>query len=229
MRYIIIVLMLANIGYFAWNYSNPTPVTAEPATSAPRPLLNTGLTLISEFDAATSEIALDARRQCSLVSGFASMEEAQSFMQEARNMRLEALLQSEQSGAAPQYRVYLPPTPSREIANLTLEDLSERLAAAELSVETYLITRGELENAVALGVFASREGAETVQSQVFAMGYTPFIEEITAAEGDIQVWLRPVDSLRVEQPEWLDLSAENGALSRSENLCQTIAQASQFQ
>lgn len=226
MRYIVIVLILANLGFFAWNFTQPLPAEEPPP---PRPLLNTGLTLVSEFEAASGDLALDARRQCSVVEGFADMQQAEAFALVARERSLQTLVQQEQSNQPPQYRVYLPPTPAREIANLTLADVSDRLLAAGLAIDTYLITRGELENAVALGVYETRALAQQVQGQVLQLGYTPFVEEIRAPDGQIQVVLRPPNSDRVEDAEWLDLSAENGALSRLEKLCQTIAQASQFQ
>lgn len=226
MKYILVLLVLANLGFFAWNYTQPLP---EAETPAPRPLLNTGLTLVSEYEAETDALALDARRLCSQVSGFDDSQQAESFIELARGRGLEALLQVEPSAEPAQYRLYLPPTPTREIANLTLEDIADRLQAAELSIDTYLITRGELENAVALGVYEDRGTAEAVQTQILGLGYTPFIEEIAASTAEVQVWLRAPNSGRINDAEWLDLSAENGNLTRLENLCQTIAQASQFQ
>ncbi len=226
MKYILILLVLVNLGFFAWNSYQPLPVAEE---ASPRPLLNTGLTLVSEFEADTSALAIEARRQCSLVSGFADSQEAESFMELARVSGLEAFLELTPSTEPAQFRLYLPPTPSREIANLTLDDIADRLQAAELSVDTYLITRGDLENAVALGVYEDRGAAEAVQTQVLSLGYTPFIEEIAGPAAAVQVWLRPPNSDRINDAEWLDLSAEIGNLTRLENLCQTIAQASQFQ
>ena len=226
MKYIAIVLLLANLGYFAWNYQQPL---SAPVPQTPRPLLNTGLTLISEYDQQSAALAQEAARQCSVVTGFVSVDEANGFIENARALNLQAFLNIGESQSEPQYRVYLPPTPSREIATLTLDDLSERLLTAELEIETYLITRGELENAVALGVYLTRREAAVVQSQVYELGYTPFIDEIAEPDGLVQVWLRPTESERVNEAEWLDLSAQNGDLTRQENLCQTIAQASQFQ
>lgn len=226
MKYILILLILANLGFYGWSVYQPLP-EAEP--EPPRPLLNTGLTLVSEYEANSVDLALEARRQCSIVSGFSDEEQADDFAAAARARDLQAIVRREEITIPPQFRVYLPPTPSREIANLTLEDLSDRLQQAQLNIETYLITRGELENAVALGVYESRAAARLVQSQILELGYTPFIEEILAAEGELQVLLRPPNSERVNDAEWLDLSAEIGNLTRLENLCQTIAQASQFQ
>ena len=224
MRYIVIFLLLANAGYFGWNTLYPRPPTL---AEEPRELLNTGLTLLGEYQAQGDELALDAIRQCSIVSGFADQPQAEAFVERARAMNLQAVLEIEAPQA--EFRLYLPPTPSREIASAILNDLDERLMEEELGLDTYLITRGELENAIALGLFDSRARAEALRNQVAELGYGPRIEEISLAESRIQVFLRPPQSDRIDEPEWLDLSAESEGLTRLENLCEGLVQASQFQ
>lgn len=230
MRYIAVFLILLNLAYLGWNLTRPA---AEPVQSpAPRPLLNTGLTLLSEYQVASAEQArlnAEAERVCSLVSGFASIDGASIFMDEARGLGLEAALQLSGEPLPSQYRVYLPPSSSRSIATIVLDGLSERLARTDLAVESYLITRGPLENAVALGVFADQDNASAVQEQVRELGYEPLIEEIPRSSGGVEVWLRSPSSRQVDDAEWLDLTAERPALTHSENLCQTLVQAPQFQ
>jgi hypothetical protein len=223
-RYIAIFLLLANVGYFAWNYKYPRP---QLMAEEPRALLNTGLTLLSEYEAQGDELALDSVRQCSIVSGFRDRSQAEAFMTTARARNLLAYLEAEAPQA--EFRVYLPPTPSRDIAAAILDDLSERLMGEDLGLDVYLITRGELENAIALGLFGSREQAEAAQDQVAGLGYGPQIEEIPLGETRIRVFLRPVESERIIESEWLDLSAETEGLTRLENLCEGLVQAPQFQ
>ncbi len=226
MRYILVFLLLANLGYFAWNYYQEPVVVVE---AEPRPLLNTGLTLLEEYDAQLAIQQQEDNKLCSVVSGFANSDEAGSFIEDARAQGLATYLNFVDPEELLQYRVYLAPTPSREIANLTLEDLSERLVEADLDIEIYLITSGELENAVALGVYDSATRAIEVQDQISALGYGPEIEQIGEIQGEIQVWVRPAETDRLNMPEWLDLTGERANLTRVENTCQTIAQASQFQ
>lgn len=230
MRYIALFLVLLNLAYLAWNLTRPAPPALEP--SAPRPLLNTGLTLVSEYEADSAlqaEINALASRQCTVASGFPSLDEASSFLAEARNAGFEAALEMGGQALEPLYRVYLPPASSRAIATITLDGLAERLAAAELAIDSYLITRGILENAIALGVYEDPERAQTVQASVAEMGYEAEIEELSRSTGEIRVWLRHPTAERVTDAEWLDLTAERDGLSRSENLCETLVQAPQFQ
>ncbi len=217
---------MANLGFFAWNYYSPKlPAIAE----EPRPLLNTGLSLLSEFEAQGDELAADAIRQCSIVSGFDDQAQAEAFAERARAASLQALLEVIDPEIPPEYRLYLPPTPSREIAAAILSDISERLENEDLGLEIYLITRGEQENGIALGLFGERGLAEIAQEQVAALGYGPQIEEIQLAESEFRVLLRPPQAERINESEWLDLSAETEGLTRLENLCEGLVQASQFQ
>ena len=226
MRYIVGFLILANLAYLGWNYRYPLP---ESSAVPARPLINSGLTLVSEFEKQTGFAALEARRQCSLVSGFESADDAENFMAQARTRDLQAFLTGSLATSRSQYQVFLPPTASTEIARLTLADLAQRVEEAGLEVETYLITRGELQNAVALGVFDSATEAVVLRDQVSGLGYSPQIRQFDAFVSSLQVWLRAPESERINELEWLDLTGERPNLSRAENLCQTIAQASQFQ
>ena len=229
MRYIVIFLVVANLAYFAWNHTH----SVEPALQAreSRPLLNNGLMLVSEFaeqSAQQARLDEEASRLCSIVSGFTSVDEANTFMAGAREAAFGTLLNLTGQALSSQYRVYLAPASSRSIATITLDGLSERIIEAELAVETYLITRGLLENGIALGIFGSATEAESAQRVIAELGYDPEIEEIPQSDGEIQVWLRPTNSGQVENPEWLDLSTAWPDLTRTENLCETIAQATQF-
>jgi len=76
MRYIAIFLLLANIGYFAWVHYAAQPV-ASPTPAAPRPLLNSGLTLVSEYEA---QLAARPALICFPLGRFNSTDVASSFI-----------------------------------------------------------------------------------------------------------------------------------------------------
>ncbi|MBH1654650.1 SPOR domain-containing protein [Stenotrophomonas maltophilia] len=82
------------------------------------------------------------------------------------------------SGSA-RYRVMLPAAPSREEAQATVK----RIVAAGLS-DYYIISQGEEANAVALGQYRNREGAERRMAAVQAAGFQPRL----VASGDAGQW-----------------------------------------
>jgi len=226
MRYVVFTLVLLNLAHLGWNLGWPLP---EPEVGESRSLLNSGLTLVSEFDARNLQSDSEAERLCSLVSGFGDEADAADFMSEAIRRGLGAAYAAGQSGRERQYRVFLPPTPSAEIARLTLEDLVARLEAADVTADIGLFSSDYGQNAIALGSFDSATAAVSLRDRILALGYSPQIERIQPEPERLKLWLKPTQSGRVETPEWLDLTRERPNLSRVENLCQTIAQATQFQ
>ena len=226
MRYVVITLVLLNMVHLGWNLGWPL---SEPDAREPHSLLNSGLTLVSEFDARSLQAESEAGRICSLVSGFENEVEAADFLAEAIRRGFDATYAAGQSGRDRQYRVFLPPTPSVEIARLTLEDLAARLEAADVTANIELVSSGDGQNAIALGRFDSATAAVSLRDRILVLGYSPQIERILPEPERLKLWLRPPQSGRIETPEWLDLTRERPNLSRVENLCQTIAQPSQFQ
>ncbi len=229
MRYIALFLLIANIGYFVWGYTRPQKENL--LESEPRQLLNNGLMLVSEFEAQAAALALENAEDptiCSFVSGFATVDDANGFILAAREQNLGTLLNLTGDSLPSQFRVYLPPEANRILATRALDSVSSALTEAELEVETYLITRGPLADGIGLGVFTSAEATESVRAQVSELGFVPEIEEIPRSNGEIQVVLRPPNSNQLDTAEWLELSDDRPDLTRTENLCETIAQASQF-
>ena len=224
MRYIAIFLLLANIAYFAWLRVAAPPVVVSAPTPA-RPLLNSGLTLVSEYE---QQLAQRPALSCFTVSSFISVDDASSFIAEIGGIASDASVSLSGDPLSPQYRVFLAPASSRGIATITLDSLSESIAAAQMEIETYLITRGPLENGIALGVFLEQASAQDAQSRVLQLGYPAEIEEIPRSTGEIRVQLQVLEQDVQENPAWLGLTVDRPDLSIVENLCETIAQGTQF-
>jgi len=224
MRYIAIFLLLANIAYFAWLRVAAPPVVVSAPTPA-RPLLNSGLTLVSEYE---QQLAQRPALSCFTVSSFISVDDASSFIAEIGGIASDASVSLSGDPLSPQYRVFLAPASSRGIATITLDSLSESIDAAQMEIETYLITRGPLENGIALGVFSEQASAQDTQSRVLQLGYPAEIEEIPRSTGEIRVQLQVLEQDVQENPAWLGLTVDRTDLSIVENLCETIAQGTQF-
>ena len=224
MRYIAIFLLLANIGYFSWLRYGAEP-SMPPLRHTPRPLLNTGISLLSEYE---SQPASPAALNCFTIGGFSTIDDASSLINEIDELAYAASVRLSGEPLSSQYRVFIPPASSRRIATITLDGLSESLKAAGMESEIYLITRGMRENGIALGVFSDRDDAEASHKAIRELGYAPEIEEIPRSTGEIQVQLQALEQNVLENPPWLDLTVDRPDLRITENLCETIAQGSQF-
>ncbi len=224
MRYIVIFLLLANIGYFSWVRFGAQPITP-PVPTNPRPLLNSGLTLVSEYEA---QLEAQPTLNCFTIGNFRSNDDASSLIAELSEAVFSAAVSLSGDPLSSQYRLFIPPASSRGIATITLDSLSNSLSAAEMEIEIYLITRGMLENGIALGVFSEFSDAEAARSAVQGLGYAPEIEEIPRSTGVIRVQLQLLERYVLENPAWPELMADWPDLTITENLCETIAQGSQF-
>ena len=220
MRYIAIFLLLANIGYFSWIRYSQQLITA-PVTNTPRLLLNSGLTLVSEYKA---EYAL----KCFIIESFNTIDDASSLIAEMGEAAFSSNVSFSGDPLTSVYRVFIPPASSRGIAAITLDSLREGLIAAEMEIESYLITRGMLENGIVLGVFSQLGDAQSAWNRVQGLGYASEIEEIPRTNGKIQVQLQVLERYVLENPTWLDLTGGPLNLIITENVCETIAQGSQF-
>lgn len=77
------------------------------------------------------------------------------------------------------HRLYLPPSESRGSAKAKLRELQEK-GLRDVAV----VLRGDLKNAVSLGVYASEANAKRRAAQLEALGYAPVLEPNTRAAAE---------------------------------------------
>lgn len=94
-----------------------------------------------------------------------------------------AQLREVADAGATRYRVILPPAASREEAQATVK----RIVAAGVG-DYYIIAQGEEANAVALGQYRNREGAERRLAALAAAGFTARLIA-SGGDGSAQWWL----------------------------------------
>ncbi len=224
MRYIAIFLLLANIGYLSWVRYSAQRITS-PVPNTPSLLLNSGLTLVSEYEL---QSAAQPALTCFTIQSFSTIDDASSLIATMGEAVFSSTVRLSGDPLSSQYRVFIPPASSRGIAIITLDGLREGLIAAEMEMESDLITRGMLENGITLGVFSQQGDAQAARNGVQQLGYAAKIDESLRSTGEIQVQRRVLERYVLENPAWLDLAAGRLNLTITENVCETIAQGSQF-
>ncbi len=148
----------------------PTPAAATPAAPskpAPEP--------VAEKPAAPA-----VPPRCLALGPFADRAAASAAQSRAGNLLGQVRLREQPaaSGSA-RYRVLLPAAASRDDAQATVK----RIVAAGLS-DYYIISQGDETNAIALGQYRNREGAERRMAAVQAAGFQPRL----VASGDAGQW-----------------------------------------
>ncbi|WP_416055861.1 SPOR domain-containing protein [Stenotrophomonas maltophilia] len=150
----------------------PKPAEAAPAVAAAKPTEPVVEKPAPEKPAAPP--------RCVALGPFADRAAATAAQGRAGSLLAPARLREQPaaSGSA-RYRVLLPAAASREDAQATVK----RIVAAGLS-DYYIISQGEESNAIALGQYRNREGAERRIAAVQAAGFQPRL----VASGDAGQW-----------------------------------------
>jgi hypothetical protein len=179
--------------------SAPAPVTQPPVTTAtpataladtPAPTPAASVPAPAPVAAAPTPAAAPAPvtatptpAQCVSLGPFADRATAQAAQSRAGGGLRGAKLREVADAGATRYRVLLPPAASREEAQATVK----RIVAAGVS-DYYIIAQGEDTNAIALGQYRNREGADRRLVSLSAAGFKATMVA-SGGDGSSQWWL----------------------------------------
>lgn len=147
----------------------PAPVAAVPAPAA--------------APAAVTATPTPTPAHCVSLGPFADRAAAQAAQSRAGGALRGARLREVADASATRYRVLLPPAASREEAQATVK----RIVAAGMS-DYYIIAQGEETNAIALGQYRNREGADRRLAALSAAGFKATMVA-SGGDGSAQWWL----------------------------------------
>jgi len=180
LRALILLLLCMNLGVAIWWAAHrdapaPAPATTDPGVSS--------LTLLSEAerlpvaDAAELSVApepLTPESMCLSLGPFSTPADLRRAMN-ALMPQVERIQYREVAAVALRgYRVFLPAAGSRAQALETARALSARGIS-----DYYVVTAGDDENTVSLGIFRELDNATQRREAVAALGYSPVIEPRT--------------------------------------------------
>lgn len=242
MRGVVWGLLFTNLVYLAWNLLVPSP---QP-TGLPQSMVQEGEQVVLLREASQDQLRSYQASQnsvepiaasepsiagegayCAEIGPFRSESDALAFIA-SNEQRMTLEMDLRQIALAPDYRVFLPPFASRELASSTLETLKAAFAANNLAIDTYLIPRGELENGIALGLFSEQRNALNVQQQMERLGYQVTLREEEKTSEQAWVLARGVESSAVFQQNWAQMRLSRSYIDAGEKLCETIAHTPQF-
>ena len=206
-RILFLLLLTMNLAAGAWWYSRaraPEPVPPSAATSAPT------LVLLSERDNdAMSQAALAADAVaapidpnappavCSTLGPFENEADLRIGMELLTPQVTRIQFQESSNVTTRGYWVYLPALDSRDAALKSARQLN----AAGVR-DYYVVTAGDHENTVSLGLFRDRDNAARRQGQIAALGFPARLEERTEVE---RVWWIEFQRDSAEAPSYGEL------------------------
>lgn len=244
MRGILLGLLLSNLLYLGWNIL----ITRQESGSAdiePELIAGPGIVLLTEaapesirhYPAQGAEIlaappsaqvdtpvenASDAGAYCAEIGPFESLADAEGFVG-TNSSRFAMTVDVRKIPAPPDYRVYLPPLVSRELAASTMVALREAFRSNNLEIDSFLITSGELENGIALGLFMEQANAVNVLAELERLGYRAVISELEKFREEVWVLVSGVESRAIFDRHWAEIQLSRSYIQAGEKLCETIA------
>ena len=147
---------------------SPSPRTSEPVASATPEATRSGEPSAREERVSPSAALAAADAACVSVGEFETRDDAENAKRWLRSRGAEILaIAAESRETIESHRVYIPPLDSRESALRTMRELKSR-GIRDVAV----VLRGELRNAVSLGVYRSSVNAESRMTSLKRLGYS---------------------------------------------------------
>lgn len=235
MRSIFIVLLIANIGLFIHQYFivGNKPILAQQhihlkeegerlellaEKKSGKVIKKSKPVIPSESSAeATSEKNLDRDPMCTMIGPYEQLVRAEFLVERLKALGMDSVITPVERVEGSAFWVYLAPELSEQEALMRVIELQKK------NIESYIITKGELERGISFGQYADKVDAELRVDEIKKYGYEPQIKEIKKTINETWVTLSPTVAEKISEATWLDiLSAENG-LERRQNFCISVA------
>ncbi len=178
-RFLFLFLLALNIGGACWIAFAPNAAPASPEAVVEPGVAR--LMLLSERDGAAAVMAAqgagDAGRAddvCRTLGPFATQSDMRAAMQALTPQVRRIQYRNARATQSRGYWVYLPAVKSREEALGVARSLSARGVR-----DYYVVTAGEQQNTVSLGLFREQGNAERRRAEIVALGFAPEVVQRT--------------------------------------------------
>lgn len=231
MRLIFIVLLLANIVFFGFQFFGHSQEAApKPKADAVRQFGN--LQTLAERNKKTGgggktqgeppvagQVSSSAGSEslCQLVGPFAELLQAEYLVERLGALEVAASIRQLEVVDGRVFWVYLKPEMSEKEALRRLYEVQAK------SIESYIISSGELANGISLGQFGDDEAAKNQQVKVRELGYAAEIKEVPKTHNEIWVDVKEQSGRKINDQQWANLLKEEKAVERRENYCLGVA------
>lgn len=237
MREIFMVLLVANIAFFAHQFFMGNESVPAPVVSAPALEVESNLQLLAEQDRvvlkrtkeisaavvdgaqAESEAEAEAKAAdlCTMVGPYEQLLHAEYLVERLAALGAKAQITPVEIKEGDAYWVYLQPEMSEKEALRRLYELQKK------QIESYIITKGELANGISFGRYADRAEAEIRLSEIKNQGYEALIKTVPKTINETWVVLDTVSAEKIDKNLWLELLANQEGLEKRQNYCLGVA------
>ena len=221
MRFIFVFLLLLNVSIAVWGL-----FLKHGSDASSRQSDNVSAQLVSLGDSRSEEQqnrqSVDAqvpsiKRLCELVGPFGDDEQAGHFVERLRSIDIAARIDYVDLPASTTHWVYLPPEETTVAAFRKLSELQAQ------DIESYVIGKGDLANAISLGVFSVERLAGERVKALEALGLNPLVKQVQRADVEIWVALQPEQAQKISGLTWDRLLKSLPEQERRQNFCLPVA------
>lgn len=236
MQWVFIILLMLNGIYYMWqqNLADSGYEQQKAELGAAR-VSNNSLVLLTEIPDETHrenepevDVTIDALPErdvpmCWLVGPFEEVDQGKAFAARMAALDIVSSLIVKEVESPPDYWVHIPPRATEEAALALLRELKAS------KIDSFLITKGELENGISLGLFSREHRAQAVYDQRKAQGYAVEVQVVTRQE--TQIWLVSDQGGAGEMSDehWEMIKKEESGLKRHKNYCNKIASSEKLE
>ena len=241
MRWIVFSLLVLNVAYFGWEYSRSAVPAVSSAQEYPLPpVQGDRLVLLTErLPAATSSAPppapviiqepgavhreldkVEIKKEALCVSVGPYQQEANGRML-VKNLLTEGIaseLEELELSRDTQYWVLLAPASTRREAMQTLKNLQAK------KIDSYLVSTGELRNAISLGLFNKECSARGVLASVKEAGFPAELRQKESVESEFWVRIPPGQPVENLEKTLETLVVQGSGIKISKAACEMFAQ-----
>jgi len=224
MRWIVLALLLANLGLFAWYQYAGAPAAAVVGPPAAESAGGERIRLLSEVPAdklpkkkppAPQPVA-SGGALCTMLGPFEEDYQGADIVQRLKALQVDAELRAIEMSGQMRYWVFLEPLGSRREAFRKLRELQGS------GVDSYVIPKGSLTNGISFGIFTERERAEGLAEELRAKGIEAQTREEPQTYLERWIVLPPGQVERLAEGFWSQIQREYPDLDRRQNLCSEL-------
>lgn len=240
MRWIVLLLVLANLGLAGWFLSAGRAPDTTMRQSSPVSA-DAGIALVSEVASEelarhNSQAATKAARGsggarqaspaagrdtaaaalCTLVGPFAEAYQGEDVAQRLQALAVAARSSAIEMQGQMRYWVYLAPLGSRREALRKLRELQSA------GVDSYVIPKGSLENGISFGIFSELERAQALAADLKQQGFSVEYREEPQTYLEHWVVLEQGEEAKLAEDFWQQLQLDYPQTDRRQNLCSEI-------
>ncbi|OED41537.1 hypothetical protein ACH42_13630 [Endozoicomonas sp. (ex Bugula neritina AB1)] len=239
MRWIILVLIFTNLGYFAWGSFQESKGIYQISSARPEGLAESGrrLILLSESTLTSAinektttkvqplkedEEPPEHSLQCLALGPFQSSDLVDQVQQRLFSLGIESRERADKNNQALDYWVHIPPLASRDAAIRLLRELQSQ------KIDSFVITQGELSNGISLGLFSKYDSAKAVRRRLMDADYPVEIKTLSQQSGS---WWLELDSDAEDKLDnyfWDELVRRMPGIKKAKKNCKGIASTTEF-